>query len=41
MTRTEWFAGIIGVEPYPAPRCVDGKEAAYESVDYKVLMPPR
>ena len=26
VTRTEWFRGIIGVEPYPAPRCVAGSE---------------
>ena len=40
VTRTEWFEGIIGVEPYSAPGCLDGTDPAYRTIDFNVLLPP-
>jgi hypothetical protein len=40
VTRAVWFQGIIGVEPYAAPGCLEGTEPAYRTIDFTVLLPP-
>jgi len=41
VTTSEWFQGIIGVNPYTAPDCLAGSEPAYRQADHTVLLPER
>jgi peptidoglycan/LPS O-acetylase OafA/YrhL len=40
VTTSEWFQGIIGVNPYSAPACLADSPPDYRRGDYTVLLPP-
>jgi hypothetical protein len=41
VTSSDWFLGIIGLNPYSAPGCLHGRPAVYQKGDYTVYWPER